>query len=268
MANTFVTPSWVVNETALRWMNSVKFIANLDRSYDDQYRQAGAKVGYTVQARLPQRYAGARGQAWQPEALYDAVMPLTLSYQSQVGFDWSSAAATMEVDRVRERYVQPAANFLASDADQQAAFDLYSQIPQAVGTPGTTPSANSTYLDAGTIMDQFGDDGAERVAVIPPKFHASLVNANTTIFNPQKQISEQFRSGKFSDYALGVQEWFQDQNLPQHTTGSFTAASPTVNGANQTGSTLNTQAWASGATTLRKGDVFTIAGVYLSLIHI
>jgi len=35
-----------------------------------------------------------------------------------------------------------------------------------------------------------------------------------------------------------------------------------VNGASQTGSTLDTNGWASGATTLKKGDIFTIAGVY------
>jgi hypothetical protein len=34
-----------------------------------------------------------------------------------------------------------------------------------------------------------------------------------------------------------------------------------VNGAGQTGSSLATDGWASGATTLRKGDIFTIAGV-------
>jgi hypothetical protein len=34
-----------------------------------------------------------------------------------------------------------------------------------------------------------------------------------------------------------------------------------VNGASQTGSTIATDGWASGAATLNKGDVFTIAGV-------
>jgi hypothetical protein len=34
-----------------------------------------------------------------------------------------------------------------------------------------------------------------------------------------------------------------------------------VNGANQTGSSLITSGWASGASTLNKGDIFTIAGV-------
>ncbi len=38
---------------------------------------------------------------------------------------------------------------------------------------------------------------------------------------------------------------------------TFTASTPLVNGANQTGSTLNSNGWASGATTLKKGDVFT-----------
>src|SRR5262249_1631862 len=59
----------------------------------------------------------------------------------------------------------------------------------------------------------------------------------------------------------GVDEWYQDPLTPAHTTGTFTACTPTVNGANQTGATLNTQAWASGATTLKRGDVLVLDSV-------
>ena len=36
MANTLVTPTWVVNETAYQFMNSVKGVPNFNRTYDDQ----------------------------------------------------------------------------------------------------------------------------------------------------------------------------------------------------------------------------------------
>ena len=55
--------------------------------------------------------------------------------------------------------------------------------------------------------------------------------------------------------------WYQDANRPVHVTGPFTASTPVINGANQTGSSLITNGWASGATSLKKGDLFTIAGV-------
>jgi hypothetical protein len=59
--------------------------------------------------------------------------------------------------------------------------------------------------------------------------------------------------------ALGVDEWYWDPNMPTHTTGTFTASTPLVNGAAQTGSTLVTDGW--GTYAFKEGDTFTIAGV-------
>jgi len=262
MANGLITPTWVTNETALRFMNSVKGVANFNRSYDDSYRVNGAKVGYTVQARLPVRMQATRGQSWQPQALIDVVAPITLSYQSNVGFEWSSASGTQEVDRVRERYVNPAADALASDADAQGMQDVYTSIWNAVGTPGTTPNATLTYLQAKVkILDGSGpDDGL--VAVLDTLAAATIGNATQTLFNPQQDISGNFRRGRLGAGQLGIGEWFQDQLVPKHTTGTFTASTPVINGAGQTGSTISTNGWASGASTLKKGDTFTIAGVF------
>lgn len=262
MANTLVTPTWVTNETAMRFMNSVKGVANFNRSYDSSYRQAGAKVGSTVLARLPQQFTVRRGQAYSAQNIYDRTMPITLSYQTGVDFEWSSAQETTEVDRVRERYVNPAADTIASDADALGMADVYYSVYNMVGTLGTTPSANLTYLQAVTkIIDGAGpDDGL--VAVLDPLAAVTLVNANLSSFNPAQTISEQYRRGMLGRGNLGVAEWYRDQNVPRHTSGTFTASTPLTNGATQTGSSIISDGWASGATSLKKGDILTIAGVY------
>ena len=262
MANVLVTPTWVTNEVALRYMNSVKGVAQF-RQYADEFQsKGGAKVGNTVLVRLPQRYYARRGQGWAPQALYDRTVPVTLSYQSGVDFEWSSAQATTELDKVRERYVNPAADVLASDSDQQGMLDVYQAIYNAVGTPGTTPSTNLTYLQAKVkILDLAGPED-DLKAILDPLAEATLVNANLTLFNPQAAISEQYRKGMFSSNSLGISEWYRDQNIPRHTTGSFTSCTPQVNGASQTGSTISTNGWASGATNLKKGDIVEFAGVF------
>ena len=262
MANTLVTPTWVTNETALRFVNSVKGVANFNRSYDDRYRQSGAKVGSTVLARLPQQFTVRRGQAWAPQNLYDQTVPITLSYQTGVDFEWSSVQETTELDRIRERYVNPAADTLASDADALGMADVYASVYNVVGTPGTTPSANLTYLQAKVkLLDGAApEDGI--VAVLDPLAEATLVNANLSSFNPAQTISEAWKKGMFGRGNLGISEWYRDQNIPRHTTGTFTASTPLVNSASQTGSSLITNGWASGATSLKKGDIFTVAGVY------
>jgi len=262
MPNTLMTPTWVVNETAERFMTSVKGVPNFNRSYDDQYRQAGAKVGSTVLARLPQQFAIRRGQAYSAQALYDRTVPLTLSYQTGVDFDFSSAQATTEIDRVRERYVNPAADTIAADADAQGMADIYFSIYNSVGTPGTTPSTNLTWLQAKQKIFDGGGDTSNLVAVLDSAASITLVNANIATFNPAEAISKQWKTGMIGMGALGIREWYEDQNVPRHTTGTFTASTPVVNGASQTGSTININGWASGATSLKKGDIFSIAGVF------
>lgn len=261
MPNTFTNPTWVVNETAYRWMNSVKGVPAFNRTYSDEYRQAGAKVGDTVFGRKPQRYVVRNGQAWAPQALNDQTFPVTLKYQRGVDFDYSSASATTEVDRVRERYVNPAADRLANDTDAQGMTDVYTAVYHAVGTPGTPVTSNQTYLNAGVLLDDMATNPSGRLAILDQQAQASIVGANLTLFNPQDKIGKMHTTGEFGNGNLGFDTWYKDQNMPTHTTGSFTACSPTVNGASQTGSSLITQAWASGASTLNKGDVFTIAGV-------
>lgn len=261
MANTILTSSWVTKEVARFFLNSIKFVANLNRTYDDQYVISGAKVGNTVNARLPQRFTVTDGQALQAQNLYDQTVPITLTNQKNVAFSWSSAQATTELDDVRTRYVQPGAEALANAADVLAYTQVYRDVYSSVGVPGTTPSTTLTYLQAGVKMTDLSTPMEGRIAVLDPLAMATLANTSSTLFNPSAVISENYRSGMFGRNQLGVSEWYQDQNRPSFTTGSFTACTPTVNGASQTGSSLVTQAWASGATTLNKGDIFTIAGV-------
>lgn len=243
-------------------MNSVTFVNEVDRQYSDEYQQAGAKVGYTVQARLPQRFEQKRGQAAQIQALLNQTTPITLTDQIQVAWEYSSAQATMEIQRVKEYYITPATNTIASACDQLAFDSVYRDVFSSVGTPGTTPTANSTYLDTLVKLADTSTPMSDLAAVLDIAAMTGLVNSNLTLFNPSAQISSQYKNGRFADNALGVRRWSFDQNRPTHTTGTFTASTPVVSGASQTGSSLLTTGWASDAASLKKGDVFTIANVY------
>jgi hypothetical protein len=262
MANTLATPTWVTKEVARGYTNEIKFISNVNRTYDDQYVQNGAKVGDTVQARLPQRFTATDGQALQLQNLYDQTVPITLTNQKNVAFGYSSSQATLQLDDVRARYVQPAAEALANVADVLAFNAVYRDVYSAVGTPGTTPSATITYLQAGVKLTDLAAPMSGRVAMLDPLAMATIANTSSTLFNPSAVISENYKNGMFGRNQLGIDEWYQDPNRPAHTTGTFTASTPLVNGASQSGTSLITDGWASGATTLKKGDIFTIGGVF------
>lgn len=263
MANTIATSRWVTKEVARGFVNSVVFIANVNRSYDDQYVQNGAKVGNTVNARMPQRFYAADGQAMQLQAIYDQTVPITLTNQKHVAFSWSSAEETTELDNVRSRFVQPGADSLANAADVLAFQAVYRDIYQSLGTPGTTPTAIDTYLMAGVKLDDSAVPQDNRVAVLDTMAMAKIAGTATALFNPSATISEAYRKGQFGRQQLGIEEWFKAQNRPVHTTGTFTTSTPLTNGASQVGSSIITDGWANSQTgLLKKGDIFTIAGVY------
>ena len=261
MANTLATPSWTTKEVARGFINKLVFLANVNRTYDDQYEIAGAKVGNTVNARLPQRFTVTDGQALQLQNLYDQTVPITLTNQKNVAFGYSSAQATTELDNIRARYVTPGSEALANAAEVLAFDAVYTDIYSSVGTPGTTPTTTLTYLQAGVKLTDLSTPLRGRVAVLDPLAMSTLADTTSSLFNPTAVISENYEEGMFGRKQLGVDKWLQDPVRPTHTTGTFTASTPLVNGASQTGSTISTDGWASGAATLNKGDVFTIAGV-------
>jgi hypothetical protein len=135
-------------------------------------------------------------------------------------------------------------------------------VYHSVGVPGVPPTSRLTYTTAAAKMTLVAVPMNGRCAVLDPIHMVNLIQDTSTLFNPSASISENYREGQFGRNQLGIAEWYQDQNRAIQTTGSFTTSTPLVNGANQTGSTLNTNGWASGAATLNAGDVFTIAGVF------
>jgi hypothetical protein len=261
MANTLATPSWTTKEVARGFINKLVFLAHVNRTYDNQYEIAGAKVGNTVNARLPQRFTVTDGQALQLQNLYDQTVPISLTNQKNVAFGYSSQQATTELDNIRTRYINPGSEALANAAEVLAFNAVYRDIYSSVGTPGTTPSTTLTYLQAGVKLTDLSTPLKGRVAVLDPLAMSTLANTTSSLFNPTAVISENYEEGQFGRRQLGIEGWYQDPVRPTHTTGTYTASTPLVDGASQTGSTISTDGWASGAATLNKGDIFTIAGV-------
>lgn len=256
--NTFITPTWVSRDVAVNFLNEIKLVGQFDRSWDDQWRNKpqGAQIGYTVQARIQQRFQVTEGQAFQQQPILNQTVPITLNHQYNVGMAWSSAAATLEVEEVQDRYTKPAGQAMANKADVQAGAEVYKSVYFTVGTPGTPITDDTTYTDgiARLLNVAVPDDFC---AVLDPKAQSKLAGANYALFNPQSQISEIFKKGRFDKGALGINEWYRDPNMPTHTTGSFTSSTPVTSSGGQTGSTLALSGL--GTYAFKAGDTFKVA---------
>ena len=255
--NTFISPTWVTKDVATNFKNNIKLIGNFDRSWDDSWKDKpqGAQIGYTVQARIQQRWLVSEGQALVQQPIFNQTVPITVNHQFQVGCGWSSADDALLVEEVQERYTMPAGRAMANKWDVVAGAEVYKSVYYSIGTPGTPISDDQTYTDGVAKMRNVGVPD-EFIAVLDPKSQSRLLAANFALFNPSAQISKYFRTGQFSGAALGVDEWYWDPNMPLHTTGTFATSTPIVSSAGQTGSTLALSGL--GAYSFNAGDVFTV----------
>lgn len=261
MSNTIITPQWVTNETARLLLNICKFATSTTRWYGDDFKAGGAKVGYTVQARLPWRVQVNKGQVAVLASVQDVVTPVTITDQANVAIAFGSAQTTMEVAMYRSRYIMPCIEALATQLDFDGLSRMYAATFNSVGTPGTSPTANSTYLAAKTLLTNSGCPMEGRKIIINSGMMAAIVNANTGVFNPGRVIGEAFRSGAYYEDVLGFAEWWESQNVAMATIGTY-AGSPVVNGSGQTGTSLLIRSFTGASANLVVGDLFTIANVF------
>ncbi len=259
VANQLLTSTIVTNEALRVLENSLTITRHVNRQYEPMFAVDGAKAGTTINIRKPPKYLGRTGQALSLEASVETQVPFVIDQQYGVDIQFSSADLALSIDNFSDRFLKPAIANIANRIDAYVA-GLYKKIANIQGTPGTVPTALLTYLLAGVDLDNNACPQDEmRGMFITPLMQAYIVDALKGLFQQSAAIAEQYVKGRMGT-AAGF-DWFMDQNCPTHTVGTY-SGTPLVNGANQTGSTLVSDGWGSGVTSLNEGDVFTVADVY------
>jgi hypothetical protein len=251
----------ITREALMLLENSLTFTKFVNREYKNEFAQSGAKIGNTVNIRVPAQYSVSSGAALAVQDFTETQVPLVVNQQKHIDVQFSSVEMTLSIQDFSERVLAPQIVQLANQIDQDG-LALYSDVYNSIGTPGTANSTVAPFLQAGVALDNTATprDNASRNIVLSPQGQADAVAGFQSYFNDQDTLAKQYLNGTMGR-ALGF-KWSMDQNVNSQTVGAL-GGTPLVNGANQTGSTLVTDGWtASAATRLNKGDLFTIAGVY------
>lgn len=258
MANSLLTINLITREAVRLWKNTNAFMQNVSTQYDDQYARTGAKIGTTLRIRLPNDYTVRTGAAAQVQDTNEVNTAMTLATQKGIDLAFTSVDLTMALQDFSERILAPAVNNLAGavavDIMGGAEGGVCNYVDAESAGAIITPTS-STVLSAGAVLDTNSAPTMSRRLVTDPFTDARVVSALSGLFNPSQEISRQYTSGAMKN-ALGF-DWFKDQTVIKHTSGSFSAG--TVSGAGQTGTTITTSAITG---TLAQGDMITIAGVY------
>jgi hypothetical protein len=267
-ANSIVTPNIFAKMTLfhLRSMNHV--CRNMSTEVTSEFANKAMKVGDSVMVRRPYRFLVSEGLDFQPQPLQDTVMPVKVDTPLQIGFSWDSIEKTLSLREASELYAKPAAIALAAEINKRAAKYCAQNTPNFVGIPGTLPSTVDTFLGAGDKIVELGcPEGEELHLILNRKMSSAYVTARANQFNPQTEVSEQIKKGRIVDATLGY-TINRDQGIYAHSTGTF-AGTPLIDTNNQQAdggdnATMNIvlKGFTGGVSSMKKGDKFTIDGVY------
>lgn len=269
MANDFKNTALVTKWAVKEFINAGVMLQKIDRQLDESRVFSGAKVGATASIRRPVMFEATAGSTYSAQSIEEAIVSVTINNRQHVGFDITDEDLSLKIEDANERYIKPAMEELAQLVESAIAAEYY-QIPNFVGTPGTTPSA---FLDVGaaaTELSKLGVPMKDRSAFWDAETSLSLANSLKGVFvqSAAKTAIEEASFGRYSGFNN-----YECNSLKTHTVGAATGTilvddagttSVTYLASKDTDSqSLNLDGVADTSTVLafRKGDVITIAGV-------
>lgn len=254
MSNSLLTPSVIAKEALRILMNNMV----MGKLVYTEYKNEFVKVGNTVTIRKPVKFTVRSGATASVQDVTENSTSIVVNNQAGVDFSFVSTDLTLTIDKYAERYLKPAMNVIANKIDSDLTA-LYKDVYQNSGTAGTTPSTFASVTGAAKTLDLAACPTDERRLVLDPTAHWSVADGLKGLFL-QKNVGDYIEKGYLGSVA-GF-DTYNDQNIVAHTKGTATGT-PLINGASQTGSSLVTDGWTASQTPiLKKGDVFTLAGVH------
>lgn len=256
MANQFLTTQLITREILSVLRQKLTFLRKINMEYKGEFAVTGAKIGDTVNIRVPTHAKIRNGRIMDASNMVDKTVPLTISDQTGIDLVWNSSDMALKIDDFSARYLdQPIAD-LASRIEQTV---LQRALPFAANF---VPNADGKldFVEALRANKVLTDNLAptRRFMVTNTSGTVQVVDQLKGFFNAQDRLAEQYEDGLMAR-AAGF-DWFETTNMPAQAYG--TSAIPgayLINGANQTGSSIAVD---GGTGTLVAGQHVTFAGVF------
>jgi hypothetical protein len=259
MPNTILTPTAVTREALRVLTQKLNFTGNIIREYDDSFAKSGAKIGDTLKVRLPNQYVVRTGATLSAQDTTEASVSLQVATQKGVDLNFTSSDLTLSLDDFSARILEPAMAVLGSNIEADA-LSMYKDVYNLVDQDTVAFSWNTVLNGRKVLNDNLAPMDNQRSVLLSTGSSVKLVDALKGLFHDDEEVGRQYREGKMGRSAGFT--FYENTLLVPHTTGTAVKTTTyTVNGAVTTnGSTVVTVA--TGATTFKKGDVFTVANCF------
>jgi len=255
MSNAILTHQMLAREAAAMLLEEDNLIPNINTGYDGEFTSVnGYKKGATIDIGVPPVPVTWTGSTFVDNDVAESKVTLTLDTQIGAGLKFTAVEKALDLAQFKQRFLRPTINSVRSQVRSVLLARMAQGAGGMVGTSGTAPSARAVYASAQTQLDRFLAPSGDRHILFSSDANAALQDTNSSLFNPQSGIAKEHTSGYVGDYASF--DFAVDQSLPLQIGGG---TGYLVNGAAQSGSSLTVD---TGTGALKKGAIFTIAGVY------
>lgn len=267
MPNTILTPSVFAQEGLMHLENELVLGAKVRADMSDEFNMKGD----TINVRRPVMYLGQSNNldiTSYNEDITEGKTTVTMDQTLTIPVKITAKERTLSFDRLSEEVIKPAM-IRMKDAIEVSLASLYSNAYWFSGTPGTLPASFKSLGTVDAILTDAGAPQGGRVAFHSPYAALELADGLKGVYvqGKAKTALEQAEIGRYAGF-----DNYTSVHTPTHTVGVNTGT-PKVDGASQNvtyatakdswSQSLVTKGWTNSTTgILKKGDIFTIAGVY------
>ena len=260
-----LTSDIILDEAMERYSTQSVVMQLADGRYDPAWDNSPVK-GDTIAIRLPVYVQSRRGEKANPQAIDERLVTLVIPPAFGSDSLLTDRMLSMELNDFKEQVLEPHIDAVSAAVAKAATDTMRLGVSNFVGTPGVTPSSLDVFQDAHRLLTQGGTPlgmGGVRSWLVDANIDQAAAAAGRTLLNPTAEISERYKTGSMAGKLgeFGGATWYLEQASAVHTCGAFTGATPQVNGANQSGSSINLKGFATSVTgVLLPGDKLQFFG--------
>lgn len=273
MSNTTLTADVVAKEALLMLENELGVLGTFHRAYEDEFASEvnGFKKGATIRIRRPADFTVRTGATMNLQDAIEGRTTFTVDKQVGVDFSFSSTDLTLSVSKLSERFIKPAMSTIVNEMARDCMDTFYKGVYNWVGTPGQDINSFTDFAKGPERLDLMAVPSSERQAALHPQDHWGLLGSATSLYinDANKSAYRDANLGRIG----GVDTWMS-QVMPTHLTGSRVVLTTPITAAASGDQSVSydtaKNTWSQdlvttgfGSTTLKAGDVFTIADLYM-----
>ena len=259
MANSLLTIDMITNECLRLAHEKAAFIGTINRQFDDSFGSSDGKIGDTLRIRLPSQYTRRQGsRVMDVQDAEEQRTQLVVATQDGVDMRFNSRELKLDLQNFSKVHLEPAMATVVSGIESDVLASMTQATWNVQGTAGSPPTTLVAPGNARARLNQnLAPKDGNRAIQMDSVTMGGLVNGVAAYFNPQTDLSKQYREGfvartAMADYYENERTWVMSNasSVSGMTMNNVTLANGTASIA------------IAGGTLPTTGAVFTLAGVY------